>query len=117
MPLRVVRSLLLVQPVLGRAQQPVDDRKDPAYASRATAVLVDVVVRDRQGRPVLDLKADEFEILEDDVPQEVGSFTLVQRGGGVGIDVRLRQPPEQTDDGRERRRPGSGGWPPNRCPA
>jgi VWFA-related protein len=89
-------ALLLVQPVLGRAQQPANERKDPEYASRATAVLVDVVVRDRQGRPVLDLASDDFEILEDDVRQEVGSFTLVQRGGGVGIDVRLRQPPEQT---------------------
>jgi VWFA-related protein len=89
-------AVLLLQPMLGRAQQPADDRKDPAYASRATAVLVDVVVRDRQGRPVLDLKADEFEVLEDDVRQEVGSFTLVQRGGGLGIDVRLRKPPQDT---------------------
>ena len=89
-------ALLAVQPVLGGAQQPADQRQDPAYASRATAVLVDVVVRDRQGRPVLDLTGNDFEVLEDAVRQEIGSFTIVQRGGGVGIDVRLRQPPQDT---------------------
>jgi VWFA-related protein len=68
---------------------------DPPYVSRATAVLVDVVVRDKQGRPVLDLRPEDFEIFEDRVPQEIGSFTLVQRGGGIGIDVRFKQPPEQ----------------------
>jgi hypothetical protein len=58
------------------------------YLSRATAILVDVVVRDRQGRPVLDLKPGEFEIAEDGVRQDVGSFTLVSRGTGIGIGVR-----------------------------
>ena len=42
-----------------------------------TAVLVDVVVRDRQGRPVTDLKAEDFELREDGVVQELGSFTRV----------------------------------------
>lgn len=61
------------------------------YLSRATAILVDVVVRDRQGRPVLDLKPEEFEIAEDGVPQDVGSFTLVSRGTGIGIGVRVKK--------------------------
>jgi VWFA-related protein len=94
--LAVLPFAVLLQPALGGAQQPAEDRKDPAYASRATAVLVDVVVRNRQGRPVLDLKSEDFEVLEDNVRQDVGSFTLVQRGGGLGIDVRLRQPPGET---------------------
>ena len=96
--LGVLPLALLLAPagLIGDAQQTPVERKDPAYVSQATAVLVDVVVRDRQGRPVLDLKGDDFEILEDGVRQDVGSFTLVQRGGGVGIDVRLRRPPEET---------------------
>ena len=64
---------------------------DQSYVARATAVLVDVVVRDRQGRPVLDLKADDFEITEDSVPQQIGSFTLVSRGTGLGIGVRVKK--------------------------
>src|SRR5919205_3455958 len=42
-----------------------------------TAVLVDVVVRDRRGQPVRDLTEADFEILEDGVPQKVGSFTPI----------------------------------------
>jgi VWFA-related protein len=69
---------------------------DPSFISRATAVLVDVVVRDRQGRPLLDLKADDFELLEDGVRQDIGSFTLVSRGAGIGIDVKLKPRPDES---------------------
>jgi VWFA-related protein len=63
---------------------------DAPYSSRATAILVDVVVRDHHGRPVLDLKADDFQVFEDDVPQRVGSFTLISQGTGIGVGVKLR---------------------------
>ena len=55
-------------------------------------MLVDVVVRDRQARPVLDLQADDFEVSEDGVKQKIGSFTLVSKGAGIGIGVRSRAP-------------------------
>jgi VWFA-related protein len=45
-----------------------------------TAVLVDVVVRDRRGQPVKDLTQADFEILEDGVPQTIGSFTPILEG-------------------------------------
>jgi VWFA-related protein len=81
--------------VTGQAErQPSQGQSDPSFVSRATAVLVDVVVRDRQGNLVLDLKADEFELLEDGIRQEIGSFTLVSRGAGIGIDVKLKSPEE-----------------------
>jgi VWFA-related protein len=35
---------------------------------------VDVVVRDKHGKPVFDLAREDFEVLEDAVPQEVTSF-------------------------------------------
>jgi VWFA-related protein len=72
-------------------QQRPADAREQSYLARATAVLVDVVVRDKQGRPVLDLKADDFEIAEDSVPQQIGSFTLVSRGTGLGIGVRVKK--------------------------
>jgi VWFA-related protein len=96
--LRIAALPLLVLgtvPVLSGAAGQRQDARDPSYVSQATAVLVDVVVRDRQGRPLLDLKADDFEVLEDNVAQDVGSFTLVQRGAGIGIDVRLKAPEQQ----------------------
>lgn len=56
-------------------------------ATVTTAVLVDVVVRDRRGRPVTDLAADDFEVREDGTVQAIGSFTRVARGDGIAIDV------------------------------
>jgi VWFA-related protein len=37
-------------------------------------VLVNVVVRDKQGKPVTDLRQDDFTVLEDGKPQRVSSF-------------------------------------------
>jgi VWFA-related protein len=64
----------------------------PAFESGATAVLVDVVVRDKHGVPVTDLDARDFEIREDGVRQRLGSFTRVSRGAGIAINVGRKQP-------------------------
>ena len=74
------------------SQAPVRPRDRQAIASTTTAVLVDVVVRDRRGRPVTDLAAGDFTIAEDGVPQTVDSFTRVTRGGGIGVGVAWKQP-------------------------
>jgi len=37
-------------------------------------VLVNVIARDKQGKPVLDLKRDDFTVLEDGKPQRISSF-------------------------------------------
>ena len=63
-----------------------------SYTSATTAILVDVVVRDRQGRPVLDLSDQDFVLTEDGVPQTIDSFTRVSRGGGIGVGVAWRLP-------------------------
>ncbi len=67
-------------------QQP----RSESYSAGATAVLVDVVVRNKQGQPLRGLKADDFEIFEDGVRQIVGSFSVVERAGGIGIRVGRR---------------------------
>jgi len=51
-----------------------DDLKFPA---RVEQVNVDVVVTDKNGQPLRDLKADEFTVLEDGAPQAVSSFEAV----------------------------------------
>jgi VWFA-related protein len=45
-----------------------------------TAVVVDVVVRDAKGRPIVDLKPSDFALLEDDVTQRIASVELVAPG-------------------------------------
>jgi VWFA-related protein len=46
----------------------------------AQEVLLDMVVRDRKGRPVLDINQDEVEVSEDGVKQSITGFRLVDRG-------------------------------------
>ena len=83
-----------------QAQRPSQERPQ-SYVATSTAILVDVVVRDRRGRPVLDLKADDFELFEDAVRQPIGSFAIVQRGGGLGVKVGRRvDAPTTTVTGR-----------------
>ena len=61
-------------------------------SSTSTAILVDAVVRDRNGRPLLDLSASDFELFEDGVPQTIDSFSRVSHGGGIGVGVAWRTP-------------------------
>src|SRR5262249_2562441 len=58
----------------------------------ATAILVDVVVRDKSGRPSTDLSASDFEVFEDGASQRIDSFTRVSHGGGIGVGIAWRNP-------------------------
>jgi len=69
----LVVVLLLGTP---RAQEP--QRAVGTVKEGVTAVLVDVVVRDKRGQPVRDLTEADFELLEDGVLQKIGSFTPIQ---------------------------------------
>jgi VWFA-related protein len=69
-------SLLLVA-ALGL--QAVSQEQDEVIRVRSNEVRLDVVVKDKKGRPIRDLKAADFEILEDGVPQKVESFRFVSR--------------------------------------
>ncbi len=76
-------SLLLIvatgfSPVLTRGQTPAQDQ-DEVIRFRSNEVRLDVVVKDKKGRPIRDLKAVDFEILEDGVMQKVESFRFVTR--------------------------------------
>jgi VWFA-related protein len=68
--------LLLVLIVMFDSAQ--DQR--PALRSAIAGVLIDVTVIDKDGHPVTDLIASDFEILEDGKPQRIVSATLMQGG-------------------------------------
>jgi VWFA-related protein len=79
-PLRpplAIGALLVLLTSTGGAQQPAPQRAQGVVNSGVTAVLVDVVVRDRRGQPVRDLAEADFQITEDGVPQSIGAFTPV----------------------------------------
>ena len=80
------------RPVPAARPVPTTAHERSQFSAATTAVLVDVVVRGKDGKPVTDLGAKDFELREDDVVQEIGSFTRVSRGAGIGVNVGLRDP-------------------------
>lgn len=78
-------SLLLIvstgfSTVLTFGQTPAQDQDD-VIRVRSNEVRLDIVVKDKKGRPIKDLKATDFEVLEDGVAQKVESFRFVSREG------------------------------------
>jgi hypothetical protein len=67
-------------------------RSPQSFTSTTTAILVDVVVRDRNGRPVTDLNGPDFDVAEDGALQKVDTFTRVSHGGGIGVGVAWKSP-------------------------
>ena len=54
--------------------------KDEVVRISTTLVQVDVAVTDRKGRPVSDLKPEEFEIYEDGRRQQITNFSYISSG-------------------------------------
>ncbi len=90
-PVAVLVSIGMGAAVLA-SQAAVPQRDRQSYTSATTAILVDVVVRDRRGRPVTDLSAADFDVAEDGFRQKVETFTRVSHGGGLGVGVAWRSP-------------------------
>ena len=68
-------------------QQPAPQQPAPGqpFQSRVELVTTDVVVRDNNGQFIADLKKEDFEVLEDGVPQKVISFSLTHGGRSFNI--------------------------------
>ncbi|HYB96368.1 MAG TPA: VWA domain-containing protein [Vicinamibacterales bacterium] len=60
------------------AQQPPPPDQQPVFRTGINTVRVDVIVTDRQGNPVHDLKLEDFEIHEDGKPQKAETFRLIK---------------------------------------
>ena len=61
------------------------DQRRPDFTSRVELVTTDVVVRDNNGQFIADLKKEDFEVLEDGVPQKLVSFSLTHGGRSYNI--------------------------------
>jgi VWFA-related protein len=68
--------LLSVMPVA--AQQSTAQRPQATFETQSTIVLLDVVVRDKKGRPVRDLRPGELQVYENGQRRELTSFRLVE---------------------------------------
>jgi VWFA-related protein len=82
--------------VAAQAGTPAAPQQGPQFKVEIQLVTTDAVVRDAKGQFVADLVRDEFEILEDGVPQALSSMTLVHHGRVTNI---LAPPPPPPPEG------------------
>jgi VWFA-related protein len=73
--------------------------QQPTFRTGVNFVRVDAIVTDKQGNPVPDLKATDFEVLEDGKPQTIESFRFVKVDGTAPLEnqrpIRTRQDEER----------------------
>jgi VWFA-related protein len=55
-------------------------QEHPIFRTATSGVMVDVVVRDGTGRPIMGLTQDDFEVLEDGVSQRIIGFAEMRAG-------------------------------------
>jgi VWFA-related protein len=82
MPNRHLTAVLVACGLLATARPRPAAFQEPGQrlTSGAAAIVVDAVVRDSKGKPVTDLRTDDFQLLEDGVPQDIGDVTVVMPG-------------------------------------
>jgi VWFA-related protein len=81
--MRLLRRSALLLAVLAsplasaRAQEPPPELRRDVFRVDTEVVLLDVVVRDKKGRTVRDLRPEEVQLLEDGARQEIGGFRFL----------------------------------------
>jgi VWFA-related protein len=59
----------------------------PIFRAGVNFVRVDAIVTDRQGNPITDLTADDFEIIEDDTRQTIETFRFVKVDSAAPVET------------------------------
>src|SRR5262245_53194698 len=90
MPLRKIALLISTLVLLSIAsssarQDKISQQPGQTIRIASEEVLLDIVVRDKKGRPITDLKEGEIEIFEDGVKQRITSFRHFDRAESTPI--------------------------------
>jgi VWFA-related protein len=72
---------------------PADPTQPPVFRTGINFVRVDVIISDKAGNPVADLKEADFDVTEDGKPQKIETFKLVRLDGGRADSV--KEPPRE----------------------
>jgi VWFA-related protein len=86
-PISVRALVLAVGTVASFAFSQEQRPQVPTFRGGVDAVLVDVVVVDRDGKPVSGLERDDFQVFEDGVPQTIATFDVTDWTSYVGERV------------------------------
>jgi VWFA-related protein len=70
------------------AQPPADPNQPPVFRSGINFVRVDVILTDRSGNPIADLKPTDFDVAEDGKPQKIETFKFIKLDGGVADSIK-----------------------------
>ena len=114
---RVVSSLLLaslalaiINPIKAQQQsQPQQPAADDIVRISINLVQVDAVVTDKNGNPIKDLTADDFEVFQDGKPQKVVSLNLCQHRSDES-PAEATQPAKRSIRKRRLLRPRACAW-------
>jgi VWFA-related protein len=71
-------ALVVSLAVPAPSEPPAPAASPPAFRTGSAVVLLDVVIRDRKGRPIADIKPGEVEVYEDGVKQKIESFRWIE---------------------------------------
>jgi VWFA-related protein len=106
MSLAAGAALLLALGAQGSAQQPAKPASPPAQPQAADQaqqppifraginyVRVDVIISDKNGNPVADMQASDFDVFEDNKPQKIDTFKLIKLDGGTADAI--KDPPKE----------------------
>jgi VWFA-related protein len=101
-----LRALVLVSilPAILAAQARRDPSpQTPTFRTDVESVDVDVVVTDNEGHVVRGLTADDFEVFEDGVRQEIATFSFVDLPVSVATGALETEPPAEVlaEEGRQ----------------
>ncbi len=88
-------------PVLSQTSSQSSQQESRKIRIETAEVVLDVVVKDRKGSPVMDLRVDDFEVFEDGVKQPIESFKLVTRSSAGKLNqTKETSPIPSTADAR-----------------
>jgi hypothetical protein len=93
----VFLGILPLKPAL--AVQPPTQDGPAIFQSTVNAVLVPVVVLDKHGRPVGDLKKEDFELFDQNKRQAITSFSMQRNTStlaAAGTDSSVPNPPDRS---------------------
>ncbi len=79
----------------GGQQAPQAAGQQPTFRTGINYVRVDAIVTDKQGNPIKDLKAEDFQVTEDGKPQKVDSFKFINLGNATQQQLAQEEPPRE----------------------